>query len=65
MRCCDCKFHHSGYLWNRCDLTDSEYYYEFYDKPCDLIDDDYYIICDCPELGLEKGKKANEGERDG
>ena len=58
MRCCDCKFHESGYLWNCCHLTGSEYYHEFYDKPCEFIDDNYIVTTDYPELGLTKWSKA-------
>lgn len=58
MRCCDCVFHQSGYLWNRCCLTGDEYYQVFYDEPCDFIDDNYIVISNCPEMGLNKGDKA-------
>ena len=59
MKCCDCKFHKSGYLCNSCSLTDSEYYHEFYDNPCAFIDDNYIFIRDCPEMGFVKGEKAS------
>ena len=58
MRCCDCKFHQGRHLWNRCDLTEAECYYEFFSAPCDIIDDDYIFITDCPEMGFEKGKSV-------
>lgn len=46
-------------MWNRCDLTESEYYYEANkDNPCTIIDDNYIFITDCPELGFIKGEKA-------
>ena len=58
MKCCDCNFHKSGYLWNGCGLTGNEYYHEFYETPCPFIDDNYIVTTDCPELGLIKGEKA-------
>ena len=58
MFCRDCEFHQSGYMWNRCDLTESEYYHKYYDKPCPCIDDNYIFIKDCEEMGFVKGKSA-------
>ena len=60
MRCCDCEYHESGYLWNCCHLTGDEYYHEFYESPCAFINDDYEVIEDCQELGLVKGEKVLE-----
>lgn len=65
MRCCDCEFHQSGYMWNRCALTDSECYRE--PELCDLIDDNYIVLQDCEPLGLVKGEsvlKYIEGDND-
>lgn len=58
MKCLDCKFYHGGNMYNRCDLTESEYFKGFWDKPCTLIDDNYIILEDCPPLGLKKGEMA-------
>jgi hypothetical protein len=41
-------------------LTESEYYHEYYDKPCPCIDDNYIFIKDCEEMGFVKGKSAIE-----
>lgn len=60
MKCCNCKFNHSGCNWNRCDLTESEYYHEYYDEPCPCIDDNYVFIKDCEGMGFVKGKSAIE-----
>jgi hypothetical protein len=60
VKCCDCQFHHSGCNWNRCDLTDSEYYHEFFTEHCPTIDDDYIFREDCVPLGFIKGKSAIE-----
>ena len=58
MRCCDCKFHQSRHMWNRCDLMEEEYFPEHFSTPCYLINDDYIFIKDIPELGFEKGTSA-------
>lgn len=60
MKCRDCHFYHSGYLWNRCDLTESEYYHECISSDCDIIDDNYIFIEDCEPMGFVKGKSALE-----
>lgn len=54
MKCCDCKYHESGYLWNHCCLTGNEYYYEFYKEQCPFITDDYKFKEDVDELGFKK-----------
>lgn len=59
MICFFCKFNHGNNMWNRCDLTGSEYYWECtYDNPCKVIGDDYRFLKDFPELGFLKGEKA-------
>ena len=60
MKCRDCSFHESGYMWNRCSLIEAEYYYEYNDKPCPFIDDNYIVIENCLELGLKIGDKAGK-----
>ena len=60
MFCRDCEFHQSGYMWNRCVLTDSEYYREYNEEHCPAIDDDYIFTEDCEPLGFIKGKSAIE-----
>ena len=60
MRCCDCKFNHNNYHWNRCDLTDSEYYHEYYSEPCPTIDDNYIFKEDCEPMGFIIGKSSIE-----
>lgn len=60
MKCYQCKFYQSGYLWNRCALIESEYYHEFYKEECPFVDDDYVILEDFTELGLTKGEKVDE-----
>ena len=60
MRCGNCQFNHRSCYWNRCDLTESEYYHEYYDEPCPYIDDNYIFIKDCEEMGFVKGKSAIE-----
>lgn len=58
MFCRDCKFHHSGYMYNSCGLTNAEYYLECIKEPCSIIDDNYIFIQDCPPLGFVKGGSA-------
>ena len=65
MRCCDCKFYHSGFNWNRCNLTENEYYHEYYNEPCPCIDDNYIFKSDCEGMGFVKGKSAIEFVKDG
>lgn len=60
MKCRNCRFHHSGYLWNRCDLTESECYHEYSNEPCPLVDDNYIFIKNCEPLGFVKGGSAIE-----
>lgn len=60
MKCCNCRFHHSSYLWNRCDLTESECYHEYSKEPCPLVDDNYIFINNCEPLGFIKGESAIE-----
>lgn len=60
MKCRDCEFHQSGYMWNRCALTDSEYYREFINEPCPYIDNNHIFKEDCEPLGFVKGKSAIE-----
>lgn len=61
MKCCNCKFHHGSRDWNRCDLTESEYYHEYYNEPCPFIDNNYiFIIKNCEGMGFVKGKSATE-----
>ena len=60
MFCRDCEFHQSGYMWNRCALTDSEYYREYNEKPCPCIDDNYIFVEGDEEMGFVKGKSAIE-----
>ena len=60
MFCRNCKFHHGGFMWNRCDLTDSECYREYIDRPCDIVDDSYKFREDCEFLGFVKGASAIE-----
>lgn len=60
MKCRNCEFHQSGYLWNRCGLTDSEYYQEYNEEPCPIIDDNYVFTEDCEPLGFVKGESAIE-----
>ena len=62
MKCFECNFHKSGYMWNGCQLTGDEYYHEFYNEPCPFIDDNYIVIADCPELGLKKGEQVGGQE---
>lgn len=62
MKCNKCKFYHGGYMWNRCDLTDSEYFRECISEPCGIIDDNYIFITDCEPLGFVKGKGAVKDE---
>lgn len=47
-------------MWNRCALTESEYYREYNEKPCPDIDDNYIFIKDCEPLGFIKGESAIE-----
>ena len=52
-------------MWNRCDLTESEYYQEYTkENPCTVIGDDYRFLKDIPELGFVKGEKAEIGEEE-
>ena len=60
MVCKDCIFHHSGYLWNKCDLTGSEYYHEYYNEPCPCFDDNDIFTEDCEPLGIAKGESVTE-----
>lgn len=58
MTCKCCKFYHGGYMWNRCDLMDAEYFSECLDEPCGLINDNYVFREDCEPLGFVKGESA-------
>lgn len=60
MFCKDCKFHQSGCMWNRCALTESEYYQEFNKEPCPAIDNNYIFKEDCEPFGFVKGESAIE-----
>ena len=60
MKCRDCKFHQSSYMWNRCALTESECYRGFNETPCPDIDDNYIFLEDCEPLGFVKGESAIE-----
>lgn len=60
MFCNCCHFHHSGCVWNRCDLTDSECYREFNLEPCPYINSAYIFKEDCAPLGFVKGESAIE-----
>lgn len=60
MFCKNCKFHHGGYMWNRCDLMDAECYREYNEKPCPIINDDYTFTEDCEPLGFIEGESAIE-----
>lgn len=60
MRCGECKFNRRSAYWNRCDLTEAEYYNEYYDEPCPAIDDDYIFKEDCEGMGFVKGESAIE-----
>ena len=67
MICKDCKFHQGGYMWNRCALTESEYFREYSNEPCPSIDDNYIFIEDFEPFGFVKGESAlkymgSEGE---
>ena len=58
MKCINCEFYQSGYLWNRCSLMEAEYYKEYYTEPCPIIDDNYNFIDDTEPFGDLKGKSA-------
>lgn len=58
MICRCCKFYQGGYMWNRCALSDSEYFREYSDTPCPDIDDNYIFREDCAPLGFVKGESA-------
>lgn len=58
MICMCCKFYQGGYMWNRCALTESEYFRECRDEPCPWIDDNYIFKEDCEPLGFVKGESA-------
>ena len=45
-------------MWNRCALTESEYFRECRDEPCPWIDDNYIFKEDCEPLGFVKGESA-------
>lgn len=38
MKCTECQYYNSSYMWNSCALTQSEYFYQQYD--CTLVNDD-------------------------
>ena len=58
MKCINCEFYQSGYLWNRCSLIETEYYKEYYTEPCPIIDDNYNFIDDTEPFGDLKGTSA-------
>lgn len=60
MFCRACKFYEGGYMWNRCNLMDAEYFTEAINEPCYLIDDNYNFTADCEPLGFVKGESAIE-----
>lgn len=60
MFCKDCKFHQGGYMWNRCALTDAEYYREYNEEPCPIVNDDYIFTEYCEPLGFVEGESAIE-----
>ena len=60
MFCKACKFHKSGYMWNRCDLMEAEYYHEYNNEPCPIIDDNYIFRGNCEPLGFVQGESAIE-----
>ena len=60
MFCKICKFYQGGFMWNRCDLMEAEYFTESNKEPCSLIDDNYIFLEDCEPLGFVKGKSAIE-----
>lgn len=41
MKCRDCPYYKSGYMYNQCGFTGDEYFRE--PEKCDLINDDYTI----------------------
>jgi hypothetical protein len=60
MYCNECKFYDSSPLWNRCDLTDQECFYCYYDLvPCPFINDNYIFKENFKELDFIKGESAN------
>lgn len=58
MKCINCEFYQSGYLWNRCSLMEAEYYKEYYTEPCPIIDDNYNFIDNSELFGDLKGTSA-------
>ena len=45
-------------MWNRCNLTEDEYFHECISEPCALIDDNYIFTQDFEPLGFAKGESA-------
>ena len=41
MRCYDCDFYKSGYMWNQCCLTGFEYFHT--QERCTLVNDDQTV----------------------
>lgn len=46
LRCCNCEFYKSGYMYNACALTESEYFQQQND--CDLVNDDGTVNYESP-----------------
>lgn len=38
--CCCCKYYVGGAMYNRCDLTQSEYFHEIFNKQCEFLNSD-------------------------
>jgi hypothetical protein len=63
MNCSECIFYEDGYMWNRCNLMEAEYFKTTND--CWMIDDNYMFKVTVKELGFEIGKLAfGEGGED-
>lgn len=47
MKCCKCKYNHSGVTdygpFNECEKFGFEYYFEYYEEDCPYIDDNYEL----------------------
>lgn len=62
MKCDDCTFYEGGYMWNRCNLMEAEYFKTTND--CWMIDDNYMFKVTVKELGFEIGKWVFDDEDD-
>lgn len=56
MKCFDCPYHKSGYMYNSCAVTFDEYFME--PENCDLVNDDGSLNYDNEFIKMEYGEQV-------